>query len=105
MTNQENKSLEEAFEKLLSGLAIRTEKESRISNLFGLLDKPPYVKVSSGKEMSLENAKKLFYGAYYTILDGKYSDATAVTINNPTFEYFFNEGIKLARELQGRTLA
>lgn len=97
---EQNKTLEKAFEKTLSGLEIKTKKGRNIHNLFGLLGRTskPFVQVNSGEEIKLEAAREIFDYAYNMVIHDDY-DAHVIRVD-PAVEYFFAEGIKFARESQ-----
>ena len=47
--------------------------------------------------MSLEEARNTFSIAYRAISHGEYNDASVIGFDSPTDEYFFREGVRLAR--------
>ena len=49
-------------------------------------------------EIKLEDARKIFGNAYKAIINHTYYDGAVVNFEGPTDEYFFREGVRLARE-------
>ena len=50
LRQERDKKLDQAFNEALSGLEIRTQKERRIDNMFGLLDSPLILELNLGKK-------------------------------------------------------
>ncbi|MEK6845672.1 MAG: hypothetical protein AABY26_02845 [Nanoarchaeota archaeon] len=93
-------ALEDAFNKSISGLEIRTTKEYGLGTLFGLLDRPPYIKVESGKEIRLSTARNFFEGVYNDLSEGLFRDDSIPTFSNATEKFIFDEAVKYTRRVQ-----
>jgi hypothetical protein len=102
MRDAREKELDEHFAEIISKLEVRTKENP--FKFFHLFKRsiPTHFKTIRfyDNEIKLEDARQIFGAAYKAIVEGTYYDASVPVFDGLTDEYFFREGVHLARNIE-----